>query len=213
MQPYNPLDKDNLAKSVVDALRRCDVLPLSQTSELTGAGIYAIYYVGDLPIYGYLAAKNQDKLFEQPIYVGKAIPEGSRKGGVNSQKNKRKSQTPLRKRLSEHRSSIRSVAGLRVEDFFYRYLVVDDVWIPLGERMAIAMFQPVWNVVVDGFGIHTPGRGRKRQARSLWDTLHPGRKLAKRHPKNALAASAIETRLLNFFAGRAVPEPPSGIEE
>jgi hypothetical protein len=39
----------------------------------------------------------------------------------------------------------------------------------------IEKFQPVWNKVVEGFGIKTPGIRRKGQYASLWDTIHPGR--------------------------------------
>jgi hypothetical protein len=49
-----------------------------------------------------------------------------------------------------------------------RYIAVDDIWIPLGESLLIEMFSPVWNVLVDGFGNHDPGKGRYNQQRSPW---------------------------------------------
>ena len=30
-------------------------------------------------------------------------------------------------------------------------LVVDDIWIPLGENMMIEQFKPIWNLAIDGF--------------------------------------------------------------
>lgn len=58
------------------------VRPLSDTADLIGAGVYAIYYVGDFARYAPIDAVNTDDLFSQPIYVGKAIPKGGRKGGM-----------------------------------------------------------------------------------------------------------------------------------
>jgi hypothetical protein len=57
-------------------------------------------------------------------------------------------------------------------------LVVDDIWIPLGETLIIQRFQPLWNQVVDGFGNHDPGSGRHAGMRPSWDELHPGRRWA-----------------------------------
>jgi len=76
--------------------------------------------------------------------------------------------------LREHARSIEQAANLLLEDFHFRYLVVDDIWIPLGEALMIHTFAPVWNKKIDGFGIHTPG-GNRPQMTSAWDTLHPGR--------------------------------------
>ena len=45
-----------------------------------GAGIYLIYYTGGFPAYSKISGANQRGRFAQPIYVGKAIPKGGRKG-------------------------------------------------------------------------------------------------------------------------------------
>lgn len=170
--PYNPLDKINLGGSVADAMLESVAHPLSELEPFNGAGIYAIYYTGDFEAYSILAAKNKNGKFEAPIYVGKAVPPGARKGnfGLDS--------TPspaLYKRLQEHAESIHAAENLKIEDFFFRFLVVDDIWIPLGESLLIAKFAPIWNKLIDGFGNHDPGKGRYQQMRSKWDTLHPGR--------------------------------------
>jgi hypothetical protein len=38
----------------------------------------------------------------------------------------------LYKRLKEHRNSIEAAENLNIDDFYCRFLVVDDIWIPLG---------------------------------------------------------------------------------
>jgi hypothetical protein len=142
----------------------------------SGAGIYALYYTGNFPAYEPLARRNRDGKFDLPIYVGEAVPEGSRKGGLLDSA---KPTYKLCSRLRHHGASIRAADNLRIEDFSFRHLVVDDIWIPLGEALMIHTFAPVWNKVVDGFGIHTPGKNRP-QTISAWDTLHPGRGFVKK---------------------------------
>jgi Eco29kI restriction endonuclease len=74
-----------------------------------------------------------------------------------------------------------------------------------GITLLIARFQPPWNVLIEGFGIHTPGAGRKKQVKSKWDTLHTGRNLASDLPANPMNESKIITLLDDFFAGKKVP--------
>ena len=89
------------------------------------------------------------------------------------------------------------------------HLVCDDIWIPLGEALLISRFQPPWNVLLDGFGIHKPGKGRKKQVTSKWDTLHPGRSLAMGLPPNPMSQDAITNLVVDFFqASRSQPSPP-----
>lgn len=173
--PYNPLDKRSLADSVMKAMLDRPVSPLPPVPQFIGAGIYAIYYVGDYPLYSYITENNKDDQFNQPIYVGKAVPAGARKGGFSLE-----SGPVLYKRLAEHAESVRQAGNLDINDFRCRYLVVDDIWIPLGESLLIEMFQPIWNKIIDGFGNHDPGRGRYNQQISRWDALHPGRGWATR---------------------------------
>lgn len=165
-----------------------------------GAGIYAIYYTGDFQPYGQIASQNRDGKFNQPIYVGRAVPAGARKGGTKSIANK--SSTKLQERLRQHAASIESAANLLLRDFSFRYLVVDDVWIPLGETYMIDAFEPVWNKVVEGFGIHTPGKRRKGQYTSAWDTLHPGRAFVRDLdlPPNPKTAAQIIEELESYLA-------------
>ncbi|WP_298820974.1 Eco29kI family restriction endonuclease [Chloroflexus sp.] len=83
------------------------------------------------------------------------------------------------------------VDNLSLDDFWRRYLVVDDIWIALAENMLIEMFAPVWNTTIIGFGSHAPGKGRHNQKRSAWDTLHPGRPWAAGLPPNAQSEDEI----------------------
>jgi hypothetical protein len=76
---------------------------------------------------------------------------------------------------------------------------------PLGESLLIENFKPLWNVLIDGFGIHAPGKGRKKQVQSKWDTLHPGRGLAADLPPNPKNAAELEQMIADYFAGKAVP--------
>lgn len=41
-----------------------------------------IYYIGSFSAYGRLSELNRDGQFSYPIYVGKAVPPGARKGGL-----------------------------------------------------------------------------------------------------------------------------------
>ncbi len=80
-RPYNPLDYQNLGQSVADALLERPVVPLAGIAPFAGAGVYALYYTGDFPAYAPLAERNRGERFEAPIYAGKAVPSGARKGG------------------------------------------------------------------------------------------------------------------------------------
>lgn len=173
---FNPLDKTHLAESVRDHLLKRPVGPLPPERFL-GAGIYAIYYTGDFPAYQDIARVPPDNENAIPIYVGKAVPAGSRKGGFALGADPG---DVLHRRLSEHASSIAGAKNLNLADFQCRYLLVDDIWIPLGESLLIATFKPVWNMFVDGFGHHDQGKSRTTQKKSAWDTLHPGRAWAER---------------------------------
>lgn len=177
---YNPLDKINLGKSVADALLEQPVHTLADIPPFEGAGIYVLYYRGDFPTYAPISAANADEA-RWPIYIGKAIPSGGRKGASLAASARGRS---LFNRLADHRDSIaaaeRGDATLKVSDFQARYLTVDDIWIPLGETLLIAKFKPVWNIALDGFGNHDPGSGRYQGLRPLWDHIHPGRGWATR---------------------------------
>ncbi len=135
------------------------------------------------------------------------MPAGARKGGFGLGEDPGQ---VLFQRLREHAETIRQVEAhgtktrnenqLKIADFFCRYLLVDDIWIPLGESMLIERFHPIWNKVVDGFGNHDPGKGRYRQQCSPRDTIHPGRSWAAKCQPYAKTAGQILELVATHFA-------------
>ena len=193
---YNPLDKANLGKSVADALLEKQLEPLAKIARFDGAGVYAIHYLGEFSAYSSPRLARGNESTAVPIYVGKAVPPGSRKGNAGLDADPGR---VLFNRLGEHASSIDDATNLDVSDFSCRYLVVDDIWIPLGESLLIARFSPVWNQFLDGFGNHNPGKGRYEQLRSRWDTLHPGRSWAVKCRERPESADQILSEIAAFF--------------
>jgi hypothetical protein len=97
----------------------------------------------------------------------------------------------LYNRLVQHAKSVQQAENLHLEEFHCRYLVVVPVWIELAERFLIEHYRPVGNTLIDGFGNHDPGAGRKDMKRPRWDILHPGRGWAKRLKPAETAAKII----------------------
>lgn len=195
MNSFNPLAIESLAESIVHKLILIAPVPLGGIARFRGAGVYAIYYTGDFPVYEVVKDRNAGGRWELPIYVGKAVPKGGRQGlEVGQDPNN----TAVWSRLRQHARSIEAAENLRIEDFYARWLIVDDIWIALGESALLRDTRPVWNAMVDGFGNHDPGKGRHKGLAPQWDTLHPGRswatKLEPREPGTAdrIAADAIQ---------------------
>ncbi|MFD3777452.1 Eco29kI family restriction endonuclease [Streptomyces sp. NPDC058612] len=165
---YDPLRRENLGRSVLWALVSSKPVPLGHIPNFRGSGIYAIYYAGPHELYTPISSARCDI----PIYVGKADPEGSRKGqNVGAAWEG----TKLRDRLRQHGRKIDKALDLDLSDFFARYLPADDLFTPMAERLMISDLQPVWNVVLEGFGVNRQGSGREdRQLRPKWHEMHPG---------------------------------------
>ncbi|ORB40956.1 restriction endonuclease [Mycobacterium persicum] len=189
---------DNLGKSIATQLLTSDPTPLGAVPAFYGAGVYAIYYNGPMECYAALLTATVDGA-QVPIYVGKAVPKGGRRGievehGTRSR--------ALSGRLREHAKSVDAATNLDIADFTCRWLVVEPIWIPLGESVLISRFTPVWNALLDGFGIHDPGAGRRQGVRSRWDTLHPGRAFAPLFPERAETAEDIAADVAEYLAQR-----------
>jgi hypothetical protein len=199
---FNPLDKRHLAVSVGQAILRQPVITLKNLAIFDGAGIYAIYYTGNFNVYKPIAIRNQKNLFIAPIYVGKAVPKGSRKGGSLSISQGK----DLYNRLNEHAQSIEEATNLDIMDFYCRYLIIDDIWIPLGESLLIAKFNPLWNKLIDGFGNHNPGSGRHAGLRPRWDVIHPGRSWANRCKPRNESAEQIMTEASDYLRNNPPPD-------
>ena len=200
--PYNPLDKWNLGKSIEGELLASPATTLGDVDHIVGAGMYVVYYTGGYGPYAPLAQANEMELV-RPIYVGKAIPKGGRKGGLTRDASEGNA---LAERLRQHAASVRECSNLDLADFRVRHLVVDDVWIPLGENMLIETFKPLWNRAVDGFGNKDPGKRRSTQFKSPWDVVHPGR--AEKLGDSTLTAELVLERVEDFFAGRPLRKLP-----
>jgi hypothetical protein len=208
--PYNPLDRKNLGRSVADAMLVSEPAPLRSLPKFRGAGIYAIYYTGDHPAYEEIAKRNRAGHFMLPLYVGKAVPAGARKGHFGE------GVPPgyvLCNRLREHEDSIKLAEAhpsstLKLDQFWCRFLVVEDIWIPLGESLLIAKFSPLWNKLLDGFGNHDPGNGRYQGLRPRWDVLHPGRHWADKCKPRPETAAAIQSELQAHLKLANLPPAP-----
>lgn len=204
---YNPLEKQNLGISVANALLARPMGPLPPERRFIGAGMYAIYYSGDLPLYARLSATLRDPKTAIPIYVGKAAPVDTRTDECGLAAD---IEPELFSKLSQHAESIKQTRNLSLHHFSCRYLVVDDIWIPLGESLLIEGFAPLWNRVLDGFGNHDPGKGRYQQQKSPWDVMHGGRSWAERLQPNLRTEQQLTEIVEEYFA-RQLPniEPAS----
>ena len=169
MELYDPLTYENpMAGLALHFSERPKVLP-DAIDDVAGPGIYALFYAGAFDAYRPISGT------DNPIYVGKAVTPGPRRGeDVDA------SRPMLRQRLREHARSIAAADNLDLPDFAFRHLSVVPVWITLAERFLVTHHRPLWNVCLDGFGDHDPGQGRRGSDRSWWDTLHPGRSWAEK---------------------------------
>lgn len=176
---FDPADPDTAGRLVALALIAQDRVPLGRVARTYGSGVYAIYYRGDHPLYAPVSGT------ETPIYVGKADPENP------NARTPREQGPRLFGRLSDHRRMIKTVGEyaklkglphpLRVEDFDARRLVCATNAQLVAERHLIGMFQPVWNNEIGicwGISKHGDAAKTRKNKRSPWDVIHPGRSWA-----------------------------------
>ena len=166
-QAYDPLDYNNLARSVVDALFNSAAIALPPRILLKGL-VYTHSTIEEC----YLTTPRSPASPSTPIYVGKAVPSGARKGTTSTDPDRG---TALYRRLRDHAKSVGQAENLNLIEFQCRFLVVVPVWITLAERFLLDHYKPVWNTIIDGFGNHDPGSGRRNMRRPRWDIVHPGR--------------------------------------
>ncbi len=186
------------AEIIKDTIRFFNGTPVHQLpppENFIGAGVYALYYIGKSPLYKHLYEANRIS-FEQPIYVGKAVPRGWRQARLQDASNE------LFSRLSEHYHSISQADNLNIDDFRCRFMILEDAAADLigtVEASLIRQYKPIWNSCIDGFGNHDPGSGRYDQAKSDWDILHSGRpwadKLRGEHP----SLKDIEAKAKDYY--------------
>lgn len=170
--PFNPIEIPNIALTLALEVLEQPVHPLPSVEKATGPGVYLLYYCGDHPAYRTLCEANPRSAPKMPIYVGKADRKGKRKGRIFEPSEAQE----LSSRLNDHRRSIDRVDNLNSTDFVCRFLVIEDSFVGLAESVLVAIFNPLWNTVLDGFGNNATGGPRASQRTSRWDTFHPGRR-------------------------------------
>lgn len=176
---FDPTNPDTAGRLVALALLAQDRVRLDRIARTYGSGIYAIYYRGDHPAYKQLSRT------ETPIYVGKADPR------VPDASTAREQGPQLYGRLADHRKMIRVVgeyakqsqssAPLLVEDFECRRLVCATTAQFAAEAHLIGIFKPIWNKefgICWGISKHGDSASTRKNKRSPWDVMHPGREWA-----------------------------------
>lgn len=176
---FDPSDPKTVGRMVSLALLAQPLLPLGSIEPSYGSGVYAIYYFGDHPLYAAI------KGTETPIYVGKADPANGDASDAREQGDK------LTGRLIEHAATIRTaeayanerdlpegLSPIHIADFSCRRLVCATNAQLVAERHLIRMFWPVWNADTKacwGMSKHGDAAATRKNKRSPWDVVHPGR--------------------------------------
>jgi len=175
------------------------VLKLPPPVKFYGTGVYVIYYIGKSDLYKLLSQRNRIE-FSLPIYVGKAVPRGWHQARIETNSDKKSYE--LHGRLREHSRSIQHAKNLSSEDFYCRFMVLEDganSLISTVEAALIRYYKPIWNTKIDGFRNHDPGKGRYNQAKSEWDVIHPGRPWADKCIGEAPNRDKVEEKITDYF--------------
>jgi hypothetical protein len=171
---------EEIIKDTIRFFNGTPVLYLPPKDKFHGTGVYAIYYIGKGDLYREISEKNRLE-FSLPIYVGKAVPHGWRQAKIEDQNDKKTFE--LNGRLREHSRSIDQVNNLNLQEFQCRFMILEgssSSLIGTVEAALIRYYRPLWNIKLDGFGNHDPGKGRYNQAKSDWDVMHRGRAWAEK---------------------------------
>lgn len=172
---YHNTDFVELVKDAVRFFNGTPIYRFPLVDRFLGTGVYALYYTGSNKYYSKYSELNRLS-YDFPIYVGKAVPKGWRQSRTSDEKLKQSYE--LFSRLKEHSRNIDRGSGINIEDFTCRFVIFEgDASDMIGtiEAALIKLNKPLWNSAMDGFGNHTPGKGRFNQAKSDWDVIHPGR--------------------------------------
>lgn len=199
----------SVVKEAISFFEKTAAHTLLPPERFYGAGIYALYYLGDYELYKPIAERNQDKI-EYPIYIGKAVPPGSRTGFDVPDDDTE----DLLGRLGEHKKSLKQAVDLNPDDFRCRFMIMleneADLIVPV-ESALIRTYKPLWNAkLLHGFGNHDPGGGRYNQRRSRWDILHEGRPWAFKMAKLAASREDIIADVRDFLKKLTSGQPVSG---
>ena len=182
---FDPLAVENIGVTLAVELLEQPVHDLPALRKFSGAGIYALYYGGELDAYAPLKALDLAEGGSRiPIYIGKAVRQNAKKGFSA----KPVTENKLFNRIKAHARSIAQAENLDPSDFRCRYLVLNDAYIGLAEAVLIATFRQAWNGM--GLGSNVTGEPRMKGKASAWDSLHPGRKGRPRGTVESAAAAA-----------------------
>lgn len=198
---YTSSDFEEIIKDTIRFFNGTPVYPISISERFHGTGVYALYCIAKTGIYSKFHLVNRTA-FRMPIYVGKAVPKGWRQARQSSLQNNQSYE--LRNRLREHSRSIHLGEGLDESDFFCRFIILEgreSDLIGTVEAALIRKYQPLWNVLIDGFGNHDPGKGRYQQAKSDWDVCHPGRAWAEKCQGVPHNKEELLKRIETFMSG------------
>jgi hypothetical protein len=174
---FDPADPKAIGRMVSIALLAQESVPLEKVPDAYGSGVYAIYYQGDHPLYSAIAGT------ETPIYVGKADPQ------KDDASNSREQGAKLTGRLIEHAGTVataerysnqlpQGLSPIRLVDFTCRRLVCATNAQLVAEKHLIRTFWPLWNSETKacwGMSKHGDSAGTRKNKRSPWDVVHPGR--------------------------------------
>lgn len=202
---YKNSDFAEIVKDAVRFFNGTPVHSLPPPSGFRGTGVYALYYTGRKGPYRKYGELNRTS-YAYPIYVGKAVPKGWRQSRVADDPEAQSSE--LRSRLAEHGRNISKVTGIELPDFMCRFVILEGSasdMIGTIEAALIKLHKPLWNTRMDGFGNHTPGAGRFKQAKSDWDVIHVGRAWAEKCsgvPANAKTILAKVATHLDALAAK-----------
>ncbi|MEX0608888.1 MAG: Eco29kI family restriction endonuclease [Balneolaceae bacterium] len=190
---------EEIIKDTIRFFNGTPVIELPPKTKFHGTGVYAIYYIGKNEMYQEISAKNRVE-FSLPIYVGKAVPRGWRQARVENIIEKKSYE--LNGRLNEHTRSITQAKNLVSDDFYCRFMILEAAassLIGTVEAALIRHYKPLWNIKVDGFGNHDPGKGRYNQAKSEWDIIHPGRPWADKCLGESSDSNKVEEKIAKYF--------------
>lgn len=179
---------DGIAKFFAFSFVNQPKRPLSELTDAPfyGSGVYAIYYKGT-------SEKAYERLSgtETPIYVGKSTPKNANAETVEDQGQS------LFTRLKEHAKNI-AKTNLACDDFEYRASPIQTGMQGAVEDFMIRLFRPIWNKEIKicfGLGKHGDSATTRRNKRSPWDTMHPGREWAGQTVEDQMPRSEIEAMI------------------
>ncbi|NSZ66966.1 Eco29kI family restriction endonuclease [Agrobacterium tumefaciens] len=200
---FDPADPKAIGRMVSIALLAQPLIPLTEVRPAYGAGVYAIYYRGDHPLYTGISGS------ETPIYVGKADPANDDASTTREQGAK------LTARLLEHAGTIATAEGyadrlpagllpIRLAHFVCRRLVCATNAQLVAEKHLIRTFWPIWNSETKacwGMSKHGDAATTRANKRSPWDVVHPGRAWAlDARLVDSLSPAEIEQRIASTLA-------------